>query len=931
MRWPFVLLASVCMFLLPHSATAQIAIQAVEARPVVVNPAAESPDEEPAPPVSVPILHFVNGDTVAGRPANSTRTAIAWHSDSFTVPVHFHRKEVMSVVFPEPDTPRSSDLPFAFRLANGSVIYGAVDAVDANNIVVRTDRFGILTFDRALLQSMHRRKQATAEGDEEEARQAVRWKTSTSWEREANHWVTREAGATLRGAAKLPRQVVMELALSWQTDGDFTLVIDDGSARSTNSFRIEAWDESIVVVRETTEDAAVAVIQKVDPRRPQRLDLTLYVNQEEGTCSVYSADGDNVAAIPTGSFDPSDIRVIRLMNHGHDLRLENLLVRPWDGVLPESAKEGEAHLTTRSGDRVVGSLVAYDAEKKLIKVESQDEVVTVAVAELQSLFFSMASATTPAAWKVVTQTRQVVAGQLESIDEQFVTMDVVGVVEPVTIPTMDVRVLRRTQMKPEAKAAVDDEQPALQLESSFTTLRGVLAPRPATPEGGMYFLPTYAEREVALRPDADARLIFLAPAQEKPKASKPTARASRQAPPVFAQGVAAALRRLAVATPTKQTKPPEQKRARQTKHVLHLRSGDVIGCNALRVDEDGIHFETEVTETGFVAHDRVKALELMPDVNAVKIAKSKIERLLMLPRSQRSSPPTHLVRSQQGDYLRCRLVAMNESTVTVEVRLEDRTLPRPRIARLLWLHSDAETSDTAEQWWHGQVQAVNLDGSRLTFHPERVEDKTIIGRTELLGEVRVELDTLSALLVGRAIERTASSLAFHRWRLTDAPDPLPPPTTEGGESGEQSPLVGKPAPEIKLAMLDGSTFTLSEHRGRVVVLDFWASWCGPCLQTMPKIDKVVGEFDGECVLLVGINLEETAERATAALERLDLEMPVALDEIGSAAQDYGATAIPQTVIIDADGNVARVFVGGGPSFDDQFRDALTAVLEGSSD
>src|SRR6185436_21014538 len=107
------------------------------------------------------------------------------------------------------------------------------------------------------------------------------------------------------------------------------------------------------------------------------------------------------------------------------------------------------------------------------------------------------------------------------------------------------------------------------------------------------------------------------------------------------------------------------------------------------------------------------------------------------------------------------------------------------------------------------------------------------------------------------------------------------------------------------------------------------SWCGPCLQAMPQVDTVAREFAGEGVKLVAINLEETPEQIKIALTRLKLETSIALDKDGRVAERYGATSIPQTVIIDGEGRIARLFVGGGARFDEQLRQALRTVLVGT--
>ena len=145
-------------------------------------------------------------------------------------------------------------------------------------------------------------------------------------------------------------------------------------------------------------------------------------------------------------------------------------------------------------------------------------------------------------------------------------------------------------------------------------------------------------------------------------------------------------------------------------------------------------------------------------------------------------------------------------------------------------------------------------------------------------------------------------------------------------AGTESALVGKPAPDFELELLEGKKFHLAESKGKVVVLDFWATWCGPCLQAMPQVEKVTDEFRDQGVQLIAVNLQETPEQITAMLERHKLDLTVALDRDGVVAEKYAANAIPQTVIIDRDGKIARLFVGGGPHLGDQLREALKGLL-----
>jgi thiol-disulfide isomerase/thioredoxin len=375
-----------------------------------------------------------------------------------------------------------------------------------------------------------------------------------------------------------------------------------------------------------------------------------------------------------------------------------------------------------------------------------------------------------------------------------------------------------------------------------------------------------------------------------------------------------------------------QRAAGPARRALYLRSGDVIPSEVVKIDEEGVTYRSPMSKGTFVAHDKIKAIELAAEGGVmVRLNVPKRDRLLTLPRVQKGSPPTHLVRSTNGDYLRGRVVAMDDKTLQIEVRAETRSVPRDRVSRIIWLHP--EEADPARAADAARVQAVRSDGTRLTFTPQRVSGATLSGTSDVLGPCQVRLDEVDQILIGGAVASESTRLAYQRWKLTDAPEPT---IAEGGGDdaadgrapGTSSPLVGKPAPDFSLELLDGKTFRLSEAKGQVVVLDFWATWCGPCLQAMPQVEKAAGEFRDQGVKLVAVNLQEAPKDITAMLERHQLKLTVALDKDGVVAQKYAAHAIPQTVVVGRDGTVSRLFVGGGPRLGDQLRDALKAALEG---
>lgn len=448
---------------------------------------------------------------------------------------------------------------------------------------------------------------------------------------------------------------------------------------------------------------------------------------------------------------------------------------------------------------------------------------------------------------------------------------------------------------------------------------------------------------------------------------------------------------------------------------LYLRSGDAVPCEVARIDSAGVHFLTPLSETRLVPNDQVKAVVLARSQRAIVLSKAKRLRLLTLPRMRRDNPPTHLLCSVTGDYLRGRLLGMDANTVRMEVRLEVVSVPRERVSHIIWLHEDeldgdqpkqgepageepagveseqqksaarkpvelaptgkpasvaeTETKRVAQPLEILRAQAVHRNGVRMTFAPQRLVAEgpvrmpppaiqrpeaagtipaawkgatALIGSSSVLGGCRVELKNIDRLLLGGAIEREAAQLAVQEWRLHQARQPKIAAVKSGSRiPGTAAALVGQPAPDFQLETLDGKTFRLHACQGQVVVLDFWATWCGPCMQAMPRVDRLVRALPGARVRLVAVNLQETPAQITSALERHGLaqlgrktagsQTVVALDLDGVVAEKYTATAIPQTVVIDPQGNVARLFVGGGPQRLEQLGDALESLLkEGKS-
>jgi cytochrome c biogenesis protein CcmG/thiol:disulfide interchange protein DsbE len=132
---------------------------------------------------------------------------------------------------------------------------------------------------------------------------------------------------------------------------------------------------------------------------------------------------------------------------------------------------------------------------------------------------------------------------------------------------------------------------------------------------------------------------------------------------------------------------------------------------------------------------------------------------------------------------------------------------------------------------------------------------------------------------------------------------------EAGEETGAAPREGAPAPDFTLHATDGTTYRLSELRGRPVVLNFWATWCGPCKQEMPAFEAEYRAHAGAGLLVLAINVRESPQQVEPFVQRLELTFPVLLDRSGSVSRRYRVRALPTTVFITPEGTIDGIRQG----------------------
>jgi len=865
----------------------------------------DSPDSSDSP---TGVITLVNGDSMAGRLCTSRSTnldsaeMIEWLSDEFLDPFAFDIEAVKAIRFATPSaTKPDGEFPeqeFIVQCVDGDVITGDIVDWDSETLVVQSRSLGDVTIRTDAIANLNRHKTngralvtfATALDD---------WKktdwTATAWIEEGQNLVSDQAGEILNSDFDLSDRFVFDLELSWTGVANFVVAIatDPVADRdsSTDGWRLETVQNQLVVIREGTEGANIQLVADLDKQTTVR--LIGYLDQTAGELRLFGPDGNQVAKI----IDPSEGSIgsgFRVINRGDRLELRRLRIL----TVGEQEDREKIKLSDLTSAHLSRAVVAQDRMPVVFRLRGGIQISgNIAGVDLDH-------------WTIQDD---------KYVGNLHIPLDQVRVIAMSTTEenakrwslqpsTLQDGTLQPSALQPSAlqPSALQDDRRIGRLESNGRHHLGSFAEskKGFTGISSLRWQPVASSRASRWKPEFSGRVVY----QTDPDTWKRSRRKLTTTPMLrrsngkdFADLFLEKVDRV------------EARRGRRDQHVVHLRSGDIISCRVESIGKSGVYLSTSAVENAFVIHADIKAVELVPKAVLPNVSELKRQRLLTLPRLQKSSPPTHLLCSHDGDFLRCRLVRADHETIVVEVQMQELRIPRNRVSHIVWLHpNDSRSKGSWENRYGGLVQAVWPDGRRMTFDPTGSTKKTLHGINPVLGDCEVDLSKICRITLGNRIADEAADLVYAEWKLSPATLPLVMREFESGsKSVVDSPLVGTMAPEILLERLDGGEFELSAYRGQIVVLDFWASWSAPCMQTMPGIHGAISGFEPSKVVLVAINMEERRELVRDAIKRLDLDMVVALDVDGITVRPYRATTIPQTVIIDPSGKIAGVIVGGG--------------------
>ncbi|HWL95637.1 MAG TPA: TlpA disulfide reductase family protein [Phycisphaerae bacterium] len=139
-------------------------------------------------------------------------------------------------------------------------------------------------------------------------------------------------------------------------------------------------------------------------------------------------------------------------------------------------------------------------------------------------------------------------------------------------------------------------------------------------------------------------------------------------------------------------------------------------------------------------------------------------------------------------------------------------------------------------------------------------------------------------------------------------------------------LAGQEAPDFALKSAGGANMRLSEQRGNVVMINFWATWCGPCRQEMPLLDDLYVRYERAGFSLLGVNIDDDSSRAMEMVEELGVSFPVLFDERKEVSKLYQVEAMPVTVLVDREGTIRHVHLGYKPGYEEKYLTEIRSLL-----
>lgn len=914
------------------------------------------------------VLRLQGGDTYRGTWVhNEQANSVLWQSPSFLAPIHFpwdsiqliqntsSQNQTTNEATPTPEETKNQ--LFYAELDNGEVLSGNLIAISNEAIELDVQGIGKLQLPRSqlryLIRILTKDNQAVQVLDAKEWEQvlpATRNGRATKWYLKAGEIATDTSGTTIAQWTNLPELATIDIDVAWdQNSPNWWLTLGEPRRMELQVRKLQNRKIlNVTLLLENSKDADVSTIQ-IPYEDEQALKLKLLCDANKG---IYVLMRDNqvlgrlrgnpkeqLVGRTKVSFTNTALGVLTL----RDLRISRSAFALPSEARDEGTKQIEwmtANRGTFFGDILPPNDNTPDSQNADLNNPTANQTIRVQggngapielqLSEIERIEFP-ATTNNPQNSKALTSI-ELTNGQrfaTESIEsysqnnESGVAITVTG--KPLRFPSAQIKQISRNSvpLPPEANSDLESSRERIAqrlVTDEVISLGKVVSVAKITEEQNTFtWLPRFALQPVPINPSSDGAI--------EPLLTQPNTEGTRK--PKANDGLAS----LRADTPSnendfgKPLKPEDPS--------LFLFSGDCFPATIQRGNDLQVYFQSPLFPKQSIRQDLVRGIRFLDYRGLEKLDRTSRNRMLTVPRLQRTNPPTHLVVSRDGDLLRGQLVNFDRDELAVDVRGETRTIPVKNIAELIALDpapkldpppSEPTQEESAEGTPESQTdpaepQTNNLatyqvildQGARVSLIPTSVDINELRGNHPQLGECSLPWNSILRVSLGDAINIDASRSRYGKWKLQHAPDPKY--VNESDEPNDrpsdtpQMRLIGQGAPEFDLQKIDGTPFRLKDMRGKILILDFWATWCGPCVRSIPTLIDVSKEYKDAGVELVLVNLEEPENRVRPFLERFKTIPTVVLDTDGSVSKQYAVSAIPHTVLIDRDGGIVDIYIG----------------------
>lgn len=909
------------------------------------------------------VLRLQGGDTYRGSIAGSTSPKeLSWNCPSFLKPIAFPWDSVQLVQMQESGEktePANSlgEHPFCAELTTGEIVSGQLISIQSDRIELDVQQIGKVSIPTKELRYLLRlipggseAVQVLSAQDWEQVLPATRNGRATKWYLKAGEISTDTSGTTITQWAQLPELATIDLDVAWdQGSPNWWLTLGEPRRMELQVRKLQNKKIlNVTLLLENSADADVTTIQ-LPYEEDQSIKLRLLCDANKG---VYVLMKDNqVLGRLKGnikerfvgrtkiSFTNTALGVLTL----RDLRISrNAFSLPSEVAQSDGNLAGarQTEWMTKARGTFFGSIVGDPQNAGLaVKVQGIEKTpLSLEFSEIERIEFPVVDLPPSNMTSIeLSNGLRYATSRLESrMDDTFNGVEIELSGKKLQIPLAQIK---RISKRPVAN--LDSTQPEKSVVQRLITDDAVSTGRISSvveqsPESRTFgWQAKHAISSVPLNPKSDGAIEPVLP--QSAGSSQRRTRATEPVAVVRADGL-----------------PVENDFGRPLKPEdpsLFLFSGDCFPAVIRRGDAEEFYFESSLFPKQSISQSLVRGLRFVDYRGIDKLDRATRLRLLTLPRVQRSNPPTHLVVSRDGDLLRGKMILFDRDQLVMDVRGEERTVLVKNIAELIALdpapelsnpsepsentepdQANKEPSQEAQQVAQADVYQINLEqGARVSIQPVSVDTDSLKGIHPQLGECSLPWSSVVRISLGAAIAMDASQNRFGKWKLQHAPDPKfvsePDGPNDRPNDTPQMRMIGQGAPEFDLMKLDGTPYKLKENRGKIIILDFWATWCGPCIRSIPTLIEVSREYKDSGVELVLVNCEEPEARVRPFLERLKSIPTVVLDSDGSVGKQYNVAAIPQTVLIDRDGGIVEVFIGASDENEQLLRKKIDELLK----